>query len=334
MFNAHNSTSHGLRLYAHGTAQVSHWRVPGVLQYLAWCNLLVPALLILAARGGPPADPTTTTEAPPHLLGRARLWSQRLTRLLFPAAWWEPCAALLLPTLHLALAYLIRAPGCPRGYVGPGGAYVDGGRLANCTGGAHGYLDRLLFSSRHLLQDPPCRAVYGVPGPFDPESAVGSLNAAFLFYVGALAGRVLLAPAWRPRDPRRALSWLALAAPCVLLAAILGGSGAVPVNKSLWSLSFVLAAAAVALAALAACHLLCDAFQVWPSGPPCAAVGRNALLVYVGHELLQDYFPFSFKLPASLENTHGGALLEDTVGVLVWLGIGALLHWRRVYIKV
>lgn len=269
-----------------------------------------------------------------HLRARAQEWTQRLARLLFPAPWWEPCAALLLPTLHLALAYLVQAPGCPRGYVGPGGAHVDGGRLAHCTGGAYGYLDRLLFSGRHLLQDPPCRAVYGT-GPFDPEGVVGSLNAAFLFYLGVLAGRVLVAPAWPRRDPRRALGWLALAAPCALLAAVLGGSGAVPVNKSLWSLSFVLAAGAVALAAFAACHLLCDARgRAWPSGAPCAGMGRNALVIYVGHELLQNYFPFSFKLPAAFESTHGGALLQDTVGVLVWLGIGALLHWRQVYIKV
>ena len=231
----------------------------------------------------------------------------------------------------MALAYLVRAPGCPRGYAGPGGSLVAGGAYAHCTGGAHGYVDRLLFSSAHLLQSPPCRAVYGT-GPYDPEGILGSLTAAFLFYIGVLAGRVLAGP-WRRRSPWRPVAWMALALPLALLAGGLG-SGPVPVNKSLWSLSFVLAAGALGLALLAAAHLLCDALRIWPSGAPCAYVGRNALAIYVGHVLLQDYFPFTFKLPAPLDGTHGGALLEDTVGTLVWLAVAALLHWRRVYIKV
>lgn len=305
-----------------------------MLQYLAWCNLVIPALLILAARATEaPPKPQPQPPPPSGPLEDTKQGARRLRRLFFPAARWEPGAALLLPTLHLALAYLVRAPGCPRSYVGPGGTMVDGGRLAHCTGGAHGYLDRLLFSAQHILQDPPCRGVYGT-GAYDPEGIVGSLNAAFLFYLGVLAGRVLLLPGTRRKALGRVLAWVALACPLALLAGVLGGAGIVPVNKSLWSLSFVLATAALGLACLAAVHLLCDVFCAWPSGRPFAYVGRNALAIYVGHILLQDYFPFAFQLPSALADTHGGALLEDAVAALAWLGLGWFLHWRRVYIKV
>ena len=42
-----------------------------------------------------------------------------------------------------------------RGYVGPGGI-ADGGLYPNCTGGAAGYIDRLLFGS-HMYQHPTCK---------------------------------------------------------------------------------------------------------------------------------------------------------------------------------
>ena len=42
-----------------------------------------------------------------------------------------------------------------RGYVGPGGI-ADGGLYSNCTGGAAGYIDRLIFGS-HMYQHPTCK---------------------------------------------------------------------------------------------------------------------------------------------------------------------------------
>lgn len=325
------------------TTQLSQWRVPGVLQYLAWCNLLIPALLILCMRAIPPPpsdDATRKGDEQQHQEWACRTTIQQrlqsLAATLLPShCWWEPAiAALLLPALHLGLTYLLAAPGCPRGYVGPGGSMVASGSYQHCTGGAHGYLDRLLFSPHHILQTPPCGAVYET-GAFDPEGIVGSLNAAFLFYLGVLAGRILTAPHFAPCPSpwKRPFLWLAgLALPLALLAYALGGSGLIPINKSLWSLSFVLATAAIDLGLLTGVYLLrSDATTI---ASPCAFVGRNALVVYVGHILLDDYFPFSLQVPAALEGTHGGALLVDVVGTGMWVLVAGFLHWRRVYIKV
>lgn len=42
---------------------------------------------------------------------------------------------------------------CPRGYIGPGGI-GDFGKYPNCTGGAAGYIDRLLLGEKHMYQHP------------------------------------------------------------------------------------------------------------------------------------------------------------------------------------
>ena len=45
---------------------------------------------------------------------------------------------------------------CYRGYLGPGGL-SDGGKYFNCTGGATGYIDRLLLGENHLYGYPTCK---------------------------------------------------------------------------------------------------------------------------------------------------------------------------------
>lgn len=57
------------------------------------------------------------------------------------------------------------------GYLGPGGRHKDG-KYFNCTGGAAGYIDKILLTSNHIYQRPIIDSVYG-SGPFDPEGILG-----------------------------------------------------------------------------------------------------------------------------------------------------------------
>lgn len=47
------------------------------------------------------------------------------------------------------------------------------GKYANCTGGATGYVDKLILGSDHLYQRPAIASVYG-SGAFDPEGILGT----------------------------------------------------------------------------------------------------------------------------------------------------------------
>ena len=46
-----------------------------------------------------------------------------------------------------------------RGYLGPGGI-SEAGRFFNCTGGAAGYIDRLILGQQHLYNNPTCKVCF------------------------------------------------------------------------------------------------------------------------------------------------------------------------------
>lgn len=65
-------------------------------------------------------------------------------------------------SLHLSV------PGCPTGYLGPGGA-AHHSAPPNCTGGAARYIDSLVFGDHHLYHRSRVSKVYHTSVPFDPE---------------------------------------------------------------------------------------------------------------------------------------------------------------------
>ena len=130
-------------------------------------------------------------------------------------------------------------------------------------------LDRWLLGPRHLYQ--------GEGVPFDPEGLASSVPAIAQVLLGHAAGRLL---ARRPPDA-------ALVARLFTLACLVGALGYVwqwsmPLNKKLWTSSYVLATSGLALATLA---LLIQWLDLKQSRGPLAlllrAFGRNALFIFV-----------------------------------------------------
>jgi len=54
-----------------------------------------------------------------------------------------------------------------RGYVGPGGLHMDA-KYWNCTGGAAGYIDRLILTAGHMYKHGTCKVcpAYSLPERF------------------------------------------------------------------------------------------------------------------------------------------------------------------------
>src|SRR6185437_6411714 len=99
--------------------------------------------------------------------------------------------------------------------------------------------------------------------------------------IGNWAGMLL-----RARQPRRFTV-------AVLLTAAVGASGAgllwshdVPINKRMWTPSYVLLTTGLCLAALALCHVVFDRRSrvAGAAGLPFRVLGVNAVVVYVGSE--------------------------------------------------
>lgn len=126
-------------------------RIPGVLQRLAAAHFVVASVEII-------------------FMSRQPLFQHR--RWLSPGklldAWKQNIVMISLIMIHLFLTFMLYIPDCPKGYLGPGGLHMHS-NFTNCTGGAAGYIDRLVLGGKHIYQHPTSKSVYQSTQPFDPE---------------------------------------------------------------------------------------------------------------------------------------------------------------------
>ena len=147
------------------------------------------------------------------------------------------------------------------------------------------WLDRLLFTEPHLWKQ---------SRTWDPEGLLGTLPALATGLLGALTAQWLRRP---DREPATKVAWL-----------FIGGGGLTllglvwhpwfPINKALWSSSYVLYTGGLAMAGLAALYWICDVqgHRGWTR--PALAYGVNAILVFCLSALLSRTFGlFKLALP-------------------------------------
>ena len=104
-----------------------------------------------------------------------------------------------LEVLWLSFTFALKVPGCPTGYLGPGGLH-DSSKYWNCTGGAAAWIDRKFFGYNHIYDGPTSFAVYQVDqyidgdegNHHDPEGLLGSINSIVIVFFGLQAGKILL----------------------------------------------------------------------------------------------------------------------------------------------
>lgn len=216
------------------------------------------------------------------------------------------CAATLLLGYWALMAW-VPVPG-----FGPG-VLTPEGNLA-------GYLDRLILPGKLLL------------GVHDPEGLLATLPAVATALLGVLTGHHLRATR---ADSRRSLG-LALAGAALLAAGWLWHP-LFPVNKSLWTSSFVLVAGGWSLLLLALFHELVDVrgWRGWCR--PFLLVGLNPILIYVAQNGLVDFGATTRFLFGGIVRHLPAAwgFLAFILGLLaVKLALLAFLDRQRVYLKV
>ncbi|XP_064387254.1 heparan-alpha-glucosaminide N-acetyltransferase-like isoform X2 [Halichondria panicea] len=298
--------------------QLATWRIPGVLQRFAISYFVV---------------------AMTELLSTA-VYSLQKRKVKFSC--WEPIAdmanswvqwtlILLLELLSLTLTFLLTDSSCPQGYLGPGGI-SEWGAYENCTGGAAGIIDRWFFGENHIYQHPTAKHMYQLHHSFDPEGLLSSLNSIVICLLGVQAGRVLVFFKGRHIGiVIRFIMWGVLLG--VLSALLCEGqreNGLIPINKNLWSLSYTLAMAGSGFLLLAMFYTLIDVLKLW-NGAPFKYPGMNSILVYVSHEVFQDYFPFSWPHQT---DTHLIFLSANLVGTGLWMLIAYYCYYIEFFVKI
>mmetsp|Transcript_33347 Transcript_33347/g.57115 ORF Transcript_33347/g.57115 Transcript_33347/m.57115 type:complete len:110 (+) Transcript_33347:116-445(+) len=106
--------------------------------------------------------------------------------------------------------------------------------------------------------------------------------------------------------------------------------GVIPVNKNLWSTSFVLVCGGGGCWVLLLFYDVVDCRKAW-TGAPFKAVGQNSITVYCGSEIFEGYFPFSF---ATYRHDHAGTLYSNFLGMSLWVYIAAEMSKRGIFIKI
>ncbi len=136
-------------------------------------------------------------------------------------------------------------------------------------GNAVGYLDRLVLGSGHLYTP-----------MFDPEGLLSTMPAIASALLGNLIGIFLISS--RPKQQK--LLWMIGAG---LLLALSGWMWAatLPLNKALWSSSYVLWTGGLALLVYAPIYALIEMKQWVRWSAPFDLFGRHAMLVYILHVL-------------------------------------------------
>lgn len=184
------------------------------------------------------------------------------------------------------------------------------------------------------------------PGPGDPEGILSTLPAIVSALAGVFAGELLRSERTVRRKLGLMLAWGAAAAALGLALQPL-----FPINKNLWSPTYVIFTTGAALLALGAAYALIDLLGARRWARPFEAFGMNAIAAYVGSGLLakillavrwSDGAGRTVTLGRSLYSAVYAAHLPDHVAslawalthVAIWWAVVALLDRRKIYFKV
>ncbi|CAB3367962.1 Hypothetical predicted protein [Cloeon dipterum] len=227
--------------------------------------------------------------------------------------------------LYLCLVFFLPIPGCPTGYVGPGGI-SEGGKYFNCTGGTFGYVDRLLHDERHLFDTPTTKDIYKVK-VFDPEGPFSNLPSLLTMILGVQAGTILVMHhGWSARK-NRLLSWGFF---CIFLGLVLHFSNVIPINKQLWNTSYSLVTAGGAFICFTFYIYLIDKIKLW-NGFPLVSLGLNCLALYIGSKFASNILPWHFAYGKM--DTHFFRLIDSCWSVFIWTLIAIFLHKKKIIIS-
>lgn len=237
---------------------------------------------------------------------------------------------IVITIIHLLIIFFLPVKNCPYGYLGPGGIH-EMGRYNNCVGGATGYIDRLILGEHHMYQWSRAGRVYDATLPFDPEGPFGCLLTIVQAFFGVQCGSTLLL-FFRPKDRfKRLISWgiVTILLGCGLCRFSIN-NGLIPINKQMWSLSYVLVTTGFAFLLYALFYFAIDVKKFW-TGKPLTFAGMNAIIMYIGSELLGKMYPLYWSFQGT--NTHFMFLLANIWHAAAWNLIAYYLYIHRIFIS-
>lgn len=218
----------------------------------------------------------------------------------------------------------------------PGTGVVGALALATPDASLAAWLDRTLLGN-HLWR---------VSKTWDPEGILSTVPAIGTAMLGVFAGRWIASP--KPLTER--LAGLFAVGSIGMVVGLIW-NWVFPINKNLWTSSYVLFTAGMACVASATCIWLIDVrrFSGWTR--PFVIFGMNPILAFVGSGMMARLMASIIKVPrngemvslqraiyelafASWLSPMNASLLYAVCFVVFWFAILALLHRKGVFLKV
>ncbi|MET0152770.1 MAG: heparan-alpha-glucosaminide N-acetyltransferase domain-containing protein [Candidatus Binatia bacterium] len=192
------------------------------------------------------------------------------------------------------------------------------------------YLDRYLIGESHLHRE-----------SWDPEGLLSTAPAVATTLLGVLTGHWLRSER-RPEDKTAGL----VVAGVVMLAAGLAFDRWMPINKNLWTSSYVLFTGGMAMVTLGFCYWLIDVRRIRQPVLPLVVFGVNPIAVYVLStavgEVLERVTIHGMNVRDRIcrvlfvhwATPAGASLLFAACYTLLWFGASTLLYRRKIFIKI
>ena len=200
------------------------------------------------------------------------------------------------------------------------------------------YMDMLLFGEAHL---------YGGTGvPFDPEGFLSTLPAVATLMSGFWLGEYLR----KPIDHQEKLSNLSVFGIMLFFAGSLLGL-IEPINKQLWTVSYVVTMDGLAIMMIVVSSYLIDVKKMDSLIKPAIVFGSNALVVFVGSgiigrlmhmvkttnaqgEIVSIKHALYTGLYVPMAGELNGSLLFALTNIAFWLAILWYLYAKKIFVKI
>ena len=249
------------------------------------------------------------------VLGRIGLaWMGAALIYLFVESPWKRgiiCAAILVG--YWLLVRFVQAPDMPAG-----------SDPLSMQGSIVGWVDRKLMPG-HLLYD---------GSRFDPEGLLGTIPAIVSAMMGMFAGDLVRLPEDKMTGSRKTL-WLSVAAVACLSIGLLWSLD-FPINKKLWSSSFVLVVGAYSLACFALFYYIIDVKGHRKWAFPLKVIGMNSITIYMLQKIVSipSINRFFLEGLAGLFSPEIGKVIFAIGYVLICWLILYFLYRKDVFLKV
>jgi predicted acyltransferase len=230
----------------------------------------------------------------------------------------------LLIGYYLMMRY-IPVPGYGAGFFGSPESHLEA------------YLDRLILGAKHI---------YSGEKVYDPEGILSTIPAIATTLIGVLCGWWIK----KEKDEKQKLLMMFITGALMMMAGYYFDQFFFPVNKKIWTSSYVLVTGGMALQGLAICYWYTDIKQYRFGTTPFLIFGTNAIAAYFFSSIyaLTTVFVLKFQyhgeltsLKTIINKVFFGPVFGDYFGscmyavsfVILWMLIMSILYYKKIYIK-